>query len=193
MRKFSFCGILLASCSQDDDYYESDMYTLAEMETRSGGGDPGGGQPSPVITNVDSITVDCDFCFFPDDVFNSSTFQHSPIVAIDPSLYGSTYIEVDAEVTMKRVNNVPQVTSFSCMPAVMVYYPPTGNNPDTIFGPISLSDTISSINFEVMDVYLQHDGSAMPDRYILYATGFYTTYDGREVNCTAFIPNHIYR
>jgi len=53
MRKFSFCGlfatvfvtttiILLASCSQDDDYYESDMYTLAEMETRSGGGDPGG-------------------------------------------------------------------------------------------------------------------------------------------------------
>ena len=40
-----FCGIfatvfvtttmvLLASCSQDDDYYESDMYTLAEMGTR---------------------------------------------------------------------------------------------------------------------------------------------------------------
>ena len=55
MRKFSFCGIfatlfvttiiLLASCSQDDDCYESDMYTLAEMETRNGGngGDPGGG------------------------------------------------------------------------------------------------------------------------------------------------------
>lgn len=34
-----FCG-----CSQDeDDYNNSDMYTLAEeMETRSGGGDPGG-------------------------------------------------------------------------------------------------------------------------------------------------------
>lgn len=35
-----FCG-----CSQDDDYYDSDMYTLAEMGTRlgEGGGDPGGG------------------------------------------------------------------------------------------------------------------------------------------------------
>ena len=54
MKFTNFCGIfatvfvtttivLLASCSQDDDYYESDMYTLAEMGTRSGGGDPGGG------------------------------------------------------------------------------------------------------------------------------------------------------
>lgn len=46
MRKISnFCGIfatvfvtttivLLASCSQDDDNYESDMYTMAEMGTR---------------------------------------------------------------------------------------------------------------------------------------------------------------
>ena len=48
MTKTSFCGIfatlfvtttmvLLASCSQDDDNYESDMYTLAEMGTRLGG------------------------------------------------------------------------------------------------------------------------------------------------------------
>ena len=46
MKNFSnFCGIfatlfvtttmvLLASCSQDDDYYDSDMYTLAETGTR---------------------------------------------------------------------------------------------------------------------------------------------------------------
>ena len=60
MTKTSFCGIfatlfvtttmvLLASCSQDDDYYESDMYTLAEMGTRlGGGGDPGNGEaPTP--------------------------------------------------------------------------------------------------------------------------------------------------
>ena len=54
----NFCGIfstlfvtttiiLLASCSQDDDYYDSDMYTLAETGTRLAeggeGGDPGGG------------------------------------------------------------------------------------------------------------------------------------------------------
>ena len=60
MIKFSnLCGIfatvfvtttvvLLASCSQDDDNYDSDMYTMAEMGTRLGGGDPGGGEaPRP--------------------------------------------------------------------------------------------------------------------------------------------------
>lgn len=34
--------VLLASCSQDDDYYESDMYTLAERGTRLGDPEPGG-------------------------------------------------------------------------------------------------------------------------------------------------------
>lgn len=55
----NFCGIfatvfvtttiiLLASCSQDDDNYDSDMYTMAEMGTRLGGkGDPGGNDPTP--------------------------------------------------------------------------------------------------------------------------------------------------
>ena len=58
MKSQSFCGIFatlfvtttiifLASCSQDDDYYDSDMYTLAEMGTRLAeggeGGDPGWG------------------------------------------------------------------------------------------------------------------------------------------------------
>ena len=54
----NFCGIfatlfvtttmvLLASCSQDDDNYDSDMYTLAEMGTRLGGGDPGNGGYDP--------------------------------------------------------------------------------------------------------------------------------------------------
>ena len=36
--------VLLASCSQEDDGYDNaDMYTLAEMGTRLGGGDPGSG------------------------------------------------------------------------------------------------------------------------------------------------------
>lgn len=55
MRKISnFCGIfaalfvtttmvLLASCSQDDDNYDSDMYTLAEMGTRISDPTEGGG------------------------------------------------------------------------------------------------------------------------------------------------------
>ena len=61
----NFCGIfatlfvtttmvLLASCSQDDDNYDSDMYTLAEMGTRlGGGGDPGGGtNPYPSKSEI---------------------------------------------------------------------------------------------------------------------------------------------
>lgn len=67
MMKFTnFCGIfatifvtttiiLLASCSQDDETYDSDMYTLAEeMGTRSGGngGDPGGGGGEGTIDTV---------------------------------------------------------------------------------------------------------------------------------------------
>ena len=52
-KKFNFCGIFstmfvaatifsVSSCSQDDDYYESDMYTMAEpLETRAA--EPGEG------------------------------------------------------------------------------------------------------------------------------------------------------
>mgnify|MGYP006916119153 CR=1 FL=1 len=40
--------ILVSSCSQDDDYYDSDMYTMAEkLETRAG---EGGGTPNPSDT-----------------------------------------------------------------------------------------------------------------------------------------------
>ena len=53
-KKFNLCGIFstmfvaatiftISSCSQDDDYYESDMYTMAEpLETRAA--EPGGEQ-----------------------------------------------------------------------------------------------------------------------------------------------------
>lgn len=218
MRKFSFCGIfatlfvtttiiLLASCSQDDDCYESDMYTLAEMETRSGGGDPGGGQPSPVITNVDSITEFHEMYFFPNEVFNT----YSSFVAFDPALFNTTFIEVDVQATLERdESNEPTVTSFLCSPAVMEFYPTLpdymtdphfgyvpgaalGYTPPFGFasGPISID--LSSFDFQVTNVYLQPDGGAIPGRYLLYATGVYQKYYGGTVSCTAFIPNHIYR
>ena len=197
MRKFSFCGIfatlfvtttiiLLASCSQDDDSYESDMYTLAEMETRSGGGDPGGGQPSPVITNVDSITEFHEMYFFPNEIFNSSEFQHSPYTAIDPSLYGGLYVEVDMWVTIKKVNNVLTIQSYSCSPSVPSLEHITDTIPGFHYNPEY------DPGFMVTDVYLQSDGSAIPGRFLLYATGIYTTYNGEDLYCTAFIPNHIY-
>ena len=216
MRKISnFCGIfaalfvtttmvLLASCSQDDDNYDSDMYTLAEMGTRLSGGDPGGGGPAPVITHVDSITILEEMCFYPNTVFNSSDFQHSPFVAIDPSLYGTSYIEADVWAILKRVDNEPAVASFLAYPSVMVFYPtPPTYVYDSNFGYIPaaepgritsgfMSISLSSTEFEVTSVYLQPDETVLPHKYTLYATGVYHRYDGGTVPCTAFIPNHIY-
>ena len=186
MRNFSnFCGIfatvfvtttiiLLASCSQDDDNYDSDMYTMAEMGTRLGGGDPGGGGPAPVITQVDSITETHEMYFFPNEVFYSSGFQHSPFTAIDPSLYSNDFIEADVIVTLKRVNNQPTVTSFIYSPSVISY------------------GSYMNSTFTVTNVYLQPDGTPIPGRYLLYATGICTTYWGEYINFTAFIPNRIY-
>lgn len=80
MRKFSnFCGIfaivfvtttvvLLASCSQDDDNYDSDMYTMAEMGTRLGNAPepiPGGGGQHKVLnagSKNDSTCIGTNAC-----------------------------------------------------------------------------------------------------------------------------------
>ena len=185
------------------------MYTLAEeMGTRSGGGDPGG-QPSPVITHVDYIEINEEMCFYPNSVFNSSSFQNSPFVAIDPSLYGTSYVEANVWAVLQRDNNnAPAVSSFIGNPSVMIFYPtPPTYMVDSIFGylpgavsgdlplpiyssPISIS--LSSSEFEITSVYLQPDGVPLSGRYILYATGVYHRYDGGTVQCTAFVPNHLY-
>lgn len=49
MLAFTVLVCSLMGCSQSDDEYNSDMYTLAEMGTRlGGGGDPGNGEaPTP--------------------------------------------------------------------------------------------------------------------------------------------------
>ncbi len=69
MRKISnFCGIfaalfvtttmvLLASCSQDDDNYDSDMYTLAEMGTRLVGDGEDKSQAFSKIADMGSVLV----------------------------------------------------------------------------------------------------------------------------------------
>ena len=65
MKKTNFCAIfatmfavatviMLASCSQDDEYYEDGLFTRAdEMMTRAG--EPGGYTPTP--TDSDSIVI----------------------------------------------------------------------------------------------------------------------------------------
>ncbi len=205
MIKFkNFCGIfatlfvtttmvLLASCSQDDDNYDSDMYTLAEMGTRLGGGDPGGGGPAPVIIHVsDSVTEENIFYFYPDTVFNSSNFQHSPLVAINPSLYGGTYIEASVEMVLRRINDVPTVTSFTGYPIQIVSSPTPASIPDSVFGFVNGSESLASADFEFTNVYLQPDETVLPRRYTLYATGRYYKENGEIFLCTAFIPNRIY-
>ncbi|MBO7581194.1 MAG: hypothetical protein J6T38_06730 [Bacteroidaceae bacterium] len=192
MRKIpNFCGIFatlfvtttiigLVSCSQDDDFYENnEMYTLAEeMGTRSGGGDPGG-QPSPAIIHVtDSITEFHELCFYANSVFNSFDFQHSLLVAIDPSLYG-VHIEVDATVYLGRVDNIPTVTSYMA-------------SPGQYCNSVGMLEPLPGSDFEVTGIYLQLDESTpLPGRYILYATGNHYI-DDEIVPCTAFIPNRIY-
>ncbi len=53
----------ISSCSQDDDYYESDMYTMAEpLETRAaepgGGGEPEGNAPQYTHSaNMGNVSV----------------------------------------------------------------------------------------------------------------------------------------
>ena len=62
MKKTNFCGIFatvfvvatvitLASCSQDDEYYEDGLFTRADGMMMRSGGEPGGGgnQPRPIL------------------------------------------------------------------------------------------------------------------------------------------------
>ena len=62
MKKTNFCGIFatvfvvatvitLASCSQDDEYYEDGLFTRADGMMMRSGGVPGGGgnQPRPIL------------------------------------------------------------------------------------------------------------------------------------------------
>ena len=113
MRKFSnFCGIfatvfvtttvvLLASCSQDDDNYDSDMYTMAEMGTRlgGGGGDPGGGgsgtggEMGPVWLEEGSDSI----------VYDDINIQHDIVFNI--SWNGQFYDNAHATITWSAARN----------------------------------------------------------------------------------------
>ena len=89
--------VLLASCSQDDDNYDSDMYTLAEMGTRlGGGGDPGNGEaPTPKppkeypysvrknnqtieVNNVTTSNANFDLDFVVDSAFTTLRCEFKP-------------------------------------------------------------------------------------------------------------------
>ena len=73
--------ILVSSCSQDDDFYDSDMYTMAEeLETRAG--EPGGGYTPTPISN-DTTTATHEFLFSPTNNDTAKVF----ITNIEMKLY----------------------------------------------------------------------------------------------------------
>lgn len=193
MRKFSFCGIfatlfvtttiiLLASCSQDDDCYESDMYTLAEMETRSGGGDPGNGPVTPEThLSTMPITEWYELYFKPDiyiyagydvstgtypDLSSMDSIERKrldSIMAVMPIFAGDDSMGIDVGVTMCKQKNVPTVTSF-------LY-------------------SSSEPTFVVSDVFFAPDNTVpLPGRYILRATA----YNIDNIPFSAFLPNRIF-
>ena len=74
MKKTNFCAIfatmfvaatviMLASCSQDDEYYEDGLFTRAdEMMTRAG--EPGGYTPTPTPPPVQKIAAGADTSYY---------------------------------------------------------------------------------------------------------------------------------
>ena len=176
MRKFlNFCGIfatvfvtttivLLASCSQDDDNYDSDMYTLAEMGTRGGGngGDPGGGGPEIPNTHVpeEPLTQLWEFYFHPNTEFNLEGYPNTPIVFLNPELCNVEGTEADVFVTIYRTNDVPVAE---------------------LVGYVSSDPMLLITGVEFRPDYL-------PGRYTLWATG----YDADMVPCSAVIPDHVF-
>lgn len=91
---------LLCGCSQEDDGYDSDMYTLAEeMGTRGGGGDPGGNPPKRVIRwDKRGLQIDNPTGF--SNPINMSAPASLPN-SLDPILYG----EYDTESLTISISN----------------------------------------------------------------------------------------
>lgn len=158
------------------------------MGTRLGGGDPGSGGPAPVNINVPDtvITEFHEMYFYPNSIFYSSDFQHSPFTAIDPSLYSGYYVEADIWVDIQKVDGVPTVRSFSYSPSVVsiehILDTIPGYDHNIAYDP----------EFRVTDVYFQQDDSSIFNRYILYATGYCTLYVGEDISFTAYLPGRLY-
>lgn len=79
-----FCG-----CSQDDDNYESDMYTLAEMGTRLG-------DPEPAVNNV----------VIPETVTSYHTYDIT--LSYSEGVTTSSYV-AEVYVRIYRDKNIPSV------------------------------------------------------------------------------------
>ena len=81
--------VLLVSCSQDDDYYDSDMYTLAEMGTRLG-------DPEPAVNNV----------VIPETVTSYHTYDIT--LSYSEGVTTSSYV-AEVYVRIYRDKNIPSV------------------------------------------------------------------------------------
>ena len=108
MKKTNFCAIfatmfvaatviMLASCSQDDEYYEDGLFTRAdEMMTR--GGEQGGYTPTPTPVPSDTTYTSYTFRFETDNQMIQDSLPTTFDVNIDVMLY-----RVDGEIAVEMM------------------------------------------------------------------------------------------
>ena len=150
-KKFDFCGIFatmfvaatiftVSSCSQDDDYYESDMYTMAEpLETRAVEGGGGG----TVLLRKDTMYTQYIFQFRPAQKDTAWVFGST----IDLRLFRAND-ELHAEI-MAYGTPTPfpeDATGFGFFSVKDVYFTPSNSNP--LMNEIWVSAEIGNNSYE---------------------------------------------
>ena len=168
--------IMLASCSQDDEYYEDGLFTRAdEMMTRAG--EPGGYTPTPPIQTPvpkDTIETTYVFSFVPNTLgYNNRlpTFD----VRIDVRLFKYQY--EDGEGNIKE-ELVAELIGYG-IPYNLKY--PAG----------SLFIDVLETSFLLDEIYLELD-SLLDNRFKLCASGSIAGSSRRDYSYKGEVPNTIF-
>ena len=167
--------ITLASCSQDDEYYEDGLFTRAdEMMTRAG--EPGGNTPTPPTqTPVPRDTLERAYVFhFVPDVPGYNDRLPGFDVSIDVRLFKYQYEDDEGNIEEELVAEMIG----HGMPYNFVY------KPGGSFGVLDAS-------FFVNGVYLELD-SPLDNRFKLCASGSIDGLSGRDYSYKGEVPNTIF-
>ena len=167
--------ITLASCSQDDEYYEDGLFTRAdEMMTRAG--EPGGYTPTPPTqTPVPGDTLERAYVFhFVPDVSGYNDRLPSFDVSIDVRLFKYQYEDEEGNIEEELV---AEMIGYG-MPYNYVY------KPGGSFGVLDAS-------FSVNGVYLELD-SPLDNRFKLCASGGIDGLNGTISSYKGEVPNTIF-
>ena len=169
--------ITLASCSQDDEYYEDGLFTRAdEMMTRAG--EPGGYTPTPPTqTPVPGDTLERAYVFhFVPDVSGYNDRLPSFDVSIDVRLFKYQYEDDEGNIEEELV---AEMIGYG-MPYNLEYQ--YSANPR-----IELLD----VSFIVNGIYLELD-SPLDNRFKLCASGSIAGLSGRDYSYKGEVPNRVF-